>query len=114
MWAHGLARVDCLTAWSSLRGLRDEPGWHGRAAVRIEAGHSAGDGPYGVCDYRRDVAEVGERVARWLASENLSSGPGWSALHDVIFEEALAANTLLSVNKAQDSHPEDENEGLGE
>lgn len=55
----------------------------------IQAGHCAGEERYGVCDYRRDVAEVGERAARWLASENLTSGPGWSSLHDLIFEEAL-------------------------
>lgn len=54
-----------------------------------QAGQRAGEERYGVCDYRRDVAEVGERAARWLASENLTSGPGWSSLHDLIFEAAL-------------------------
>jgi hypothetical protein len=67
----------------------------------IEAGQSAGYARYGVCDYRRDVAEVGERVARWLASENLSSGPGWSVLHDLIFEEALIEATSPKIRTSR-------------
>jgi hypothetical protein len=67
----------------------------------IQAGHSAGEGRYGVCDYRRDMAEVGERAARWLASENLTSGPGWSSLHDLIFEEALTDTTSAEIHTSR-------------
>jgi hypothetical protein len=75
----------------------------------IQAGHCAGEGRYGVCAYRRDVAEVGERAARWLASENLTSGPGWSSLHDLIFEEALTDATSPEIHTSRR-----ENEGLTE
>lgn len=58
---------------------------YGRITVRDMAPLTPGDDAY---DYRRDVVEVGERAARWLAAEN-NSCQGWSSLHDHIFEQAI-------------------------